>query len=167
MGMYSGDLSYEDFLEMGYTSATSEIGSEQIISKGKVIGPYNGSSSLEEITEEIIEGVDERILSQPLEEKRFIIPNGKFLLNSPSGDIFLQPDGLSEKDEFLVLFFPSEANLVFKPTIGAKFIGAFNLSSGSQSVYFLYYSGINFQLPDSERMAIIFHKMSVDVHEEI
>ena len=85
------------------------------------------------------------------------IPEDGFLLRSPSGDVYLFPNGLSEEDDFIVLFFDKEKDLFFKPAQGTNFIGAYNLEA-DQVVKDLFYSGIMFKLPESEQVAVIFHK---------
>ena len=85
------------------------------------------------------------------------IPDNGFLLRSPSGDVFLFPNGISEESTFIVLFFESEKDLMFRPSDGTSFIGAYDAESERQT-YDLFYSGILFKLPDSSQLAVIFHK---------
>jgi hypothetical protein len=85
------------------------------------------------------------------------IPESGFLLRSPSGDVYLFPNGISEEDTFVVLFFAEEKDLMFRPSEGTNFIGSYDAESERQT-YDLFYSGILFKLPDSSQLAVIFHK---------
>lgn len=99
-------------------------------------------------------GYDNSVISRDIDME---IPEKGYLLRSPSGDALLSPNGISDEDAFIVLFFDRRDQLFFLPAKGTSFVGAYNLPS-EMSVHDLFYSGILFQLPDSERVAVIFHK---------
>ncbi len=85
------------------------------------------------------------------------ITDRAFLLRSPSGDMEIFPSGITEEDDFIVLFFEKASDLPFRPSNGTNFVGAYDAET-ERITYDLFYSGILFKLPDSEQLSVIFHK---------
>lgn len=154
-------MNYEDLLASGY------MPTGKYNDYGKLVLPPEDIDEDEDVSystyepETLVEAPEcPRIDYIPsLDQNPYEVPDNCYLLNSSTGSLYLKPQGLVDEERFLVLFFKNRESLTFLPEVGARFTGVYVLPSGLQSVSQLLYSDILFKLPNSNKVALIFHKV--------